>query len=194
MAQSVKVRKQLCLTPTELDVLCRVKSAYWDRRFVPDVFYRFYHRSEKNACPDLNGLCPRPSICDISQRKSGTERVKKRKKRELVYFFHRQGAQLVLCPSYDNRLCVQESGLSRSRQTHTHVYSCAERISLVEHWKLVAESSEFHLTLIREHRLNRCMIERIFSNSKYAKKAEHFKLKAGKRDGAKKAWVYARKR
>ena len=63
MAQSVQVRKQLCLTPTELDVLCHVKSAYWDRRFVPDVFYRFYHRSEKNACPDLNGLCPRPSIC-----------------------------------------------------------------------------------------------------------------------------------
>ena len=29
---------------------------------MPDVFYRFYHRSEKNACPDLNGLCPRPSI------------------------------------------------------------------------------------------------------------------------------------
>ena len=26
---------------------------------MPDVFYRFYHRSEKNACPDLNGLCPR---------------------------------------------------------------------------------------------------------------------------------------
>ena len=63
MAQSVQVRKQLCITPTELDVLCRVKSAYWDRRFVPAVFYRFYHRSEKNAYPDLNGLCPRPSIC-----------------------------------------------------------------------------------------------------------------------------------
>ena len=46
MAQSVQVRKQLCLTPTELDFLCRVKSAYWDRLFVPDVFYR---RSEKNA-------------------------------------------------------------------------------------------------------------------------------------------------
>ena len=29
---------------------------------MPDVFYRFYHRSEKNACPDLNGLCPRPSM------------------------------------------------------------------------------------------------------------------------------------
>ena len=29
---------------------------------MPDVFYRIYHRSEKNACLDLNGLCPRPSI------------------------------------------------------------------------------------------------------------------------------------
>ena len=34
----------------------------------------------------------------------------------------------------------------------------------------------------------------IFSNSKYAKKAGYFKWKAGKLDGAKKAWVYAWKR
>ena len=33
-----------------------------ERRFVPNEFYRFYHRSVKFACPDLNGLCPRPSI------------------------------------------------------------------------------------------------------------------------------------
>ena len=52
---------------------------------------------------------------------------------------------------------------------------------MAEHWKLVAESSEFHLTLSRAH------LERIFSKSKYAKKAGHFKSKAGKRDDAKKA-------
>ena len=42
-------------------------SADWDRRF---VFYRFYHRSVKFACPDWNGLCPRPSICGQSFLKS----------------------------------------------------------------------------------------------------------------------------
>ena len=46
---------------------------------MPDVFYRFYHRSEKIACPDLNGLCPRPSICNnwfssyLSNRKQYTQ-------------------------------------------------------------------------------------------------------------------------
>ena len=39
----------------------------------------------------------------------------------------------------------------------------AERISFAEHGKLVAESSEFHLTLSRAHKAH-------FSNSKYAKK------------------------
>ena len=47
---------------------------------------------------------------------------------------------------------------------HTKFYSFSERISIAEHWKLVAESSQFHLTLSRAH------LERIFSNSKYAKK------------------------
>ena len=51
---------------------------------------------------------------------------------------------------------------------------------MAEHWKLVAESSGFHLTLSKAH------LERIFSNSKYAKKAGHFKSKAGTRDDAKK--------
>ena len=41
------LKRKITGPTTELDVLCRVKSAYWDRRFVPDVFYRFYHRSEK---------------------------------------------------------------------------------------------------------------------------------------------------
>ena len=63
----------------------------------------------------------------------------------------------------------------------TTFYNFSERISIAEHWKLVAESSESHLTLSRAH------LERIFSNSKYAKKAGYFKSKAGKRDDAKKA-------
>ena len=53
-----------------------------------------------------------------------------------------------------------------------YVADFAERISFAEHGKLVAESSEFHLTLSRAH----AMIEHIFSNSKYAqKKVGHFK-------------------
>ena len=75
-------------------------------------------------------------------------------------------------------------GLSRSltnRQNTQHFKKNSERISIAEHWKLVAESSEFYLTLSRAH------LARIFSNSKYEKKAGHFKSKAGKRDDAKKA-------
>ena len=34
---------------------------------MPNEFYRFYHRSVKCACPDLNGLCPRPSICSSTK-------------------------------------------------------------------------------------------------------------------------------
>ena len=44
----------------------------------------------------------------------------------------------------------------------------AEQISFAEQRKLVAESSEFDFTLSRVHRAH-------FSNSKYAKKAGHFK-------------------
>ena len=36
--------------PTEIDVLC------------PMCFIVFIIVLKKNACPDLNGLCPRPSI------------------------------------------------------------------------------------------------------------------------------------
>ena len=57
------------------------------------------------------------------------------------------------------------------------VADIAERISFAEHGKLVAESSEFHLTLSRAHKAP-------FSNSKYAKKAGRI---AGKRDCAKKS-------
>ena len=61
-----------------------------------------------------------------------------------------------------------QPGLSRSlKQTgkHTTFYNFAERISFAEHWKLVAESSEFHLTPIRAHRAH-------FSNFRYAKKRD----------------------
>ena len=54
---------------------------------------------------------------------------------------------------------------------HTQVYNFAERISFAEHWKLVAKSSE--LTLSRAH------LERIFPNSKYAKKRDILSEKRG---------------
>ena len=45
------------------------------------------------------------------------------------------------------------------------VADIAEPISFAEHGKLVAESSEFHMTLSRAHKAH-------FSNSKYAKKRD----------------------
>ena len=72
-----------------------------------------------------------------------------------------------------------ESQLNKQAK-QTTFYHFSERISIAEHWKLDAESYEFHLTLSRVH------LERIFSNLKYAKKAGHFKSKAGERDDAKK--------
>ena len=36
---------------------------------------------------------------------------------------------------------------------HTTFYKFEEGISFAEHWKLVAESSEFHFTLKRAHRV-----------------------------------------
>ena len=56
-----------------------------------------------------------------------------------------------------------------------------EGISFAEHWKLVAETSEFHLTLKRAHRMH------FFQLEIRQKKAGHFKSKAGKRDGDKKS-------
>ena len=44
-------------------------------------------------------------------------------------------------------------------------YEFEDGVSFAEHWKLVAESSEFHLTLKRAHRVH-------FSNSKFAKKRD----------------------
>ena len=63
---------------------------------------------------------------------------------------------------------------------HTTFYNFAERISFAEHGKLVAESSEFHLTL------QRAQMAHFFPIRNTPKKAGHFKRKAGKRDGAKK--------
>ena len=58
-----------------------------------------------------------------------------------------------------------ESQLNKQAK-HTTFYNFSERISIAEHWKLVTESSDFHLTLSRAH------LEHIFSNSKYAKKRD----------------------
>ena len=58
---------------------------------------------------------------------------------------------------------------------HTTFYKFEEGISFAEHWKLVAESSEFHLELKRVH---------FFQLEIRQKKAGH---KSEKRDGAKKS-------
>ena len=42
---------------------------------------------------------------------------------------------------------------------HTTFYKFEEGISFAEHWKLVAESSEFHLTLKRAHRVHFFQLE-----------------------------------
>ena len=52
---------------------------------------------------------------------------------------------------------------------HTTFYKFEEGIRFAEHRKLVAESSEFHLTLKRAH------IVHVLSNWKHAKKAGYFK-------------------
>ena len=83
-----------------------------------------------------------------------------------------------------------QCGLSRSltnRQNTEHFTSLKREFALPSTWSWLP--SRLSPTWRRKER-----IECIFSNSKYAKKAGHFKWKAGKRDGAKKAWVYARKR
>ena len=47
--------------------------------------------------------------------------------------------------------CPTRPGLSRGLTNMQNTHNFAERISFTEHWKLVAESSEFHLTLSRAH-------------------------------------------
>ena len=46
-----------------------------------------------------------------------------------------------------------KSQLSKQAK-HTIFYKFEEGISFAEHWKLVAETSEFHLTLKRAHRMH----------------------------------------
>ena len=124
---------------------------------------------------------------NISERKSGTERTKKRKKRELVCFSHRQGAQRStspidqcdtvhgFCPCYDNPgylypgpHAVRTKSQLNKQAKHTTFYKFEEGISFAEHWKLVAESSEFHLTLKRAHRVH-------FFQLEIRQKTGHFK-------------------
>ena len=55
-----------------------------------------------------------------------------------------------------------QCGLSRSlkkRAKHTTFYKFEEGICFAEHWKLVAESSEFNLTLKRAHRVHFFQLE-----------------------------------
>ena len=112
---------------------------------------------------------------NINERKSGTEPTKKRKKRELVCFSHRQGAQRSTSPRSVRYMDFARAtitrdifipgptqcGLSRinKQAKHTTIYKFAEGIGFAEHWKLVAESSEFHLTLKRAHRVHFFQLE-----------------------------------
>ena len=54
-----------------------------------------------------------------------------------------------------------QCGLSHinKQEKHTTIYTFEEGISFAEHCKLVAESSEFHLTLKRAHRVHFFQLE-----------------------------------
>ena len=121
---------------------------------------------------------------NISERKSGTERPKKRKKREFVFFSPPSGGATAtvvhclhdtvhrFCPIYHNAgylypeifAAWTKSQLNKQAK-HITFHNFAVRISFSEHWKLVAE---FHLTLERAHMAH-------FSNSK---KSVSLRLKA----------------
>ena len=103
--------------------------------------------------------------CQHQRTKKLDRATKKHNKRELVFFFHRQGAQLVFCHSYDNLGYLYPGSLRKNTQFNNNI---AERISFVEHRKLVAESCEFDFTLSRVHRAH-------FFELQIRKKAEHFK-------------------
>ena len=104
---------------------------------------------------------------NISERKSGTDWTKKRKKRELVCFSTAGGATEYIAYRSVRYMdftratitrdifipAATQCGLSR-RQNTQHIYKFEEGFSFAEHWKLVAESSEFHLTLKRAHRVH----------------------------------------
>ena len=114
---------------------------------------------------------------NISERKSGTEPTKKRKNRELVFFPTARDAPYAARTGLKSQVHKQAKHTRFYKQIHDtirmmvilyyeitsfriidvlgwndYVADFAERISFVEHWKLVAESSEFHLTLSRAHR------------------------------------------
>ena len=126
----------------------------------------------------MRSLMCRHAICidvDISGRKSGTERTKKRIK--LVRFFPPpEGTTGTVVHRWSRRYTdfsratitrdIFIMGPTRPRLSQ-NTHNFAERISFAEHRNLVAESSEFHLTLNRAHRAH-------FPNSKYAKKTGHF--------------------
>ena len=76
--------------------------------------------------------------------------------------------------AYPGPYAVRTKSQLNKQAKHTQVYIFAERISFAEHWKLVAESSEFHLTLSRAHRVHFFQLE-IRNN----KKAGHFKRESG---------------
>ena len=63
------------------------------------------------------------------------------------------------------------------RAKHTTFYKFEEGISFAEHWKLVADSSEFHLTLKRAHRVHLFQLEI---------RQQKRDILSEKRDGAKK--------
>ena len=103
------------------------------------------------------------------QRTKKTERTKKGKKRELVFFptavgrnwycitpprRHTDYAQATII--WDIFIPVLFASRTKSQLNkqakHTKWYNFADRISFAEHWKLAAESSEFHLTLSSTYR------------------------------------------
>ena len=55
---------------------------------------------------------------------------------------------------YPGPYAVRTKSQLNKQAKHTIFYKFEEGISFAEHWKLVAESPEFHLTLERAHRVH----------------------------------------
>ena len=141
---------------------------------------------------------------NLSQRKSGTERTKKRKKRELDFFLTNRGApckttgkrtqfyknihETVKWWSCITKYTVSESLISLFVSCNDVLPTSQSALALLSTWSWLP--SRLNSTLRwAEHK------KRIFFQLKYAhKKAGNFKWKAEKRDGVEKAWFYARKR
>ena len=105
---------------------------------------------------------------NVSERKSGTERTKKRKKREFVFFPTTRGRNWY-CSTSSRRYtdyatvtiiwdiftpgpyAAQTKSQLNKQAKNTQFNNFTERISFAEHKKLVAESSEFDFTLTRVH-------------------------------------------